>query len=197
MPVGVAIAGCNAAPPAQAPSTSEVPAAAPAVSQVERGRMLDHRRRLPRLPYAEEDGAGRPRGRHGSHADRVTRRARACRRRSSNQGQPLCDSHQRSPDGVERRLGCLVCREPDTRSEHRPRHLDRGHVRGGAQTGQAHGKEPADSAAHAVELVRTAAGGRSEGDVRVSEVDQADRQPRAGAADARRQADRSNPEAGR
>jgi hypothetical protein len=40
IPVAVAVAGCNAAPPAQAPSTSEVPAAAPAVSQVERGRML-------------------------------------------------------------------------------------------------------------------------------------------------------------
>jgi hypothetical protein len=40
IPVAVAIAGCNTAPPAQAPSTSEVPAAAPALSQVERGRML-------------------------------------------------------------------------------------------------------------------------------------------------------------
>jgi mono/diheme cytochrome c family protein len=40
IPVAVAIAGCNTAPPAQAPSTSEVPAAAPAVSQIERGRML-------------------------------------------------------------------------------------------------------------------------------------------------------------
>jgi mono/diheme cytochrome c family protein len=40
IPVAVALAGCNTAPPAQAPSTSEAPAAAPAVSQVERGRML-------------------------------------------------------------------------------------------------------------------------------------------------------------
>ena len=40
IPVAVAIAGCNTAPPAQAPSTSEVPAAAPALSQVERGKNL-------------------------------------------------------------------------------------------------------------------------------------------------------------
>ena len=40
IPVAVAIAGCNTTPPAQAPSTSDVPAAAPAVSQVERGKML-------------------------------------------------------------------------------------------------------------------------------------------------------------
>jgi hypothetical protein len=40
IPVAVVIAGCNSAPPVQAPSTGEVPAAAPAVSQVERGRML-------------------------------------------------------------------------------------------------------------------------------------------------------------
>jgi hypothetical protein len=40
MPVAVAIAGCNTAPPVQAPSTSDVPAAAPAVSQVDRGKML-------------------------------------------------------------------------------------------------------------------------------------------------------------
>ena len=40
MIVALAASGCNTAPPAQAPSTSEVPAAAPAVSQVERGRML-------------------------------------------------------------------------------------------------------------------------------------------------------------
>ena len=38
--VAVAIAGCNSAPPVQAPSTSEVPAAAPAVSQIERGHKL-------------------------------------------------------------------------------------------------------------------------------------------------------------
>ena len=42
-----------------------------------------HRRRLPRLPHPEEGGAGRPRGRHGSDADRVIPRARACRRHSS------------------------------------------------------------------------------------------------------------------
>jgi hypothetical protein len=40
IPVAVAIAGCNAAPPAQAPSTSEVPATAPALSQIERGKNL-------------------------------------------------------------------------------------------------------------------------------------------------------------
>src|SRR5688572_30111064 len=40
IPVAVAIAGCNTAPPAQAPSTSEVPAAAPALSQVEHGKNL-------------------------------------------------------------------------------------------------------------------------------------------------------------
>ena len=40
MPVAVAIAGCNSAPPAQAPSTSEVPPAAPALSHVERGKKL-------------------------------------------------------------------------------------------------------------------------------------------------------------
>jgi hypothetical protein len=40
IPVAVAVSGCNTAPPAQAPSTSEVPAAAPAVSQVERGKNL-------------------------------------------------------------------------------------------------------------------------------------------------------------
>ena len=40
IPVAVAVSGCNTAPPAQAPSPSEVPAAAPAVSQVERGKML-------------------------------------------------------------------------------------------------------------------------------------------------------------
>jgi hypothetical protein len=40
IPVVVAIAGCNTAPPAQAPSTSDVPAAAPALSQVERGKNL-------------------------------------------------------------------------------------------------------------------------------------------------------------
>ena len=38
IPVAVAVSGCNTAPPA--PSTSEVPAAASAASQVERGRML-------------------------------------------------------------------------------------------------------------------------------------------------------------
>jgi hypothetical protein len=40
IPVAVGVSGCNTAPPAQAPSTSEVPAAAPAMSQVERGKML-------------------------------------------------------------------------------------------------------------------------------------------------------------
>ena len=58
----------------------------------------------------------------------------------ANQGQPLCDPHQRSPDRVERRLGRVVCREPDARSEHRPRHLDRGHVPRRAQAGKAHGQ---------------------------------------------------------
>jgi hypothetical protein len=38
IPVAVAVSGCNTAPPAT--STSEAPATAPAVSQVERGRML-------------------------------------------------------------------------------------------------------------------------------------------------------------
>jgi hypothetical protein len=40
MPVAVALSGCNSAPPVQAPAPADVPAAAPAVSQVERGKML-------------------------------------------------------------------------------------------------------------------------------------------------------------
>jgi len=40
VPVAVAIAGCTATQPAQAPTTNEAPAAAPAMSQVERGKML-------------------------------------------------------------------------------------------------------------------------------------------------------------
>ena len=40
IPAAVAIAGCNSAPPAQAPSPSEVPAAATAQSQIERGHKL-------------------------------------------------------------------------------------------------------------------------------------------------------------
>ncbi len=38
--VPVLVSSCSTPPPAQAPSPSEVPAAAPAVSQVERGKML-------------------------------------------------------------------------------------------------------------------------------------------------------------
>jgi hypothetical protein len=40
IPVALAVAGCNTTPPAQAPSTNEVPAAAPAESQIERGHKL-------------------------------------------------------------------------------------------------------------------------------------------------------------
>ena len=40
IPVAVGVSGCNTAPPLQAPSTSDVPAAAPAMSQVERGNKL-------------------------------------------------------------------------------------------------------------------------------------------------------------
>src|SRR5262245_4670736 len=40
IPVAVAIAGCNSAQPVQAPSTSEAPAAAPAMSQIDRGHKL-------------------------------------------------------------------------------------------------------------------------------------------------------------
>ena len=47
------------------------------------------------------------------------------------------------------------------------------------KTGKHMGDVAPDPAADAVELVRPAAGRGPEGDVRVSEVDQADRQPRA------------------
>ena len=40
IPVAVGVSGCNSAPPVQAPSTSDVPPAAPAMSQVERGKKL-------------------------------------------------------------------------------------------------------------------------------------------------------------
>jgi hypothetical protein len=40
IPVAIAVSSCNTAPPAQAPAAGDVPAAAPAVSQVERGKML-------------------------------------------------------------------------------------------------------------------------------------------------------------
>ncbi len=40
IPVAVGVSGCNSAPPVQAPSTTDVPAAAPAMSQVERGKKL-------------------------------------------------------------------------------------------------------------------------------------------------------------
>jgi hypothetical protein len=40
VPVAVVVAGCNSAPPVQAPAPGDVPAAVPAVSQVDRGKML-------------------------------------------------------------------------------------------------------------------------------------------------------------
>ena len=40
VPVAVVVAGCNNAPSVQAPAPGDVPAAAPAVSQVDRGKML-------------------------------------------------------------------------------------------------------------------------------------------------------------
>ena len=40
VPVAVALSGCNSAPPVQAPAPGDVPAAAPAVSQVDRGKKL-------------------------------------------------------------------------------------------------------------------------------------------------------------
>jgi hypothetical protein len=40
VPVAVALSGCNSAPPVEAPAAGTVPAAAPAMSQVDRGKML-------------------------------------------------------------------------------------------------------------------------------------------------------------
>jgi hypothetical protein len=40
IPVAIAASSCNTPPPAQAPAPGDVPASAPAVSQVERGKML-------------------------------------------------------------------------------------------------------------------------------------------------------------
>ena len=105
IPVAAGVSGCNTAPPLQAPSTSEVPAAVPALSQVERGKKLiigggchdchTPKKLGPNGPEADMDrmlsGSPRERGCAGAI--------------QANQGQPLCDTHQRSPDCVERAIG--------------------------------------------------------------------------------------------
>ena len=188
-----AFAGCGQ-PPAGAPAE---PAAAPAAplsgaAQVDRGRMLIigggcHDCHTPKKigPNGPEADMSRTLSGHPqSDVDPAPFKQTA--------GEQVDDARQRSPDGVERCVGRVVCREPDAGPEHRPRHLDRGHVRRGDQEREAHGQGPPDPAADAVDVLRAAARRGSESDVRVPEVDPADRQSRAGAARTRRQADRGS-----
>ena len=172
----------------QAPATSEVPAAAPALSQVERGKMLiigggchdchTPKKMGPNGPEADMDRmlSGHP------ESEGVPPPFKPIK------GSPYVihiNDHLTAWSGAwgvsfaanltpDQNTGLGIWTEDMFVTA--------------LKQGKHMGNEPADSAADAVELVRAAARRRSEGDVRVSEVDQADRQPRARAAHARRQA---------
>ena len=122
VPVAVALAGCNQ------PASTPAPAApaAPTVSPVERGKMLvmgggchdchTPKKMGPNGPEADLDKSlvGPP-GERGHPAAFQGR-----------QGQPVPDPHQRPPDRLERRVGRVVCRQPDAGRDHRHRAVDRG-----------------------------------------------------------------------
>ena len=145
-------------------------AAAPAMSPVERGKMLVIGGGCHDCHTPKKIGPNGPRGRSRQGAVGPPGERRRAGALHGRQGQPVLDPHQRPPDGVERRVGRVLCRQPDAGRDHRHRALVRGLVREGDQGRQAHGRRPSHPAADAVVLVQPAAGRRSEGDLCVPEI---------------------------
>ena len=127
------ISACSGQP---APNpTPEKTVAASAGHVTRRARQI-HRQYggVQRLPHPVEDGAERARARHdadavGTPGERD--RHEAAEARWCVDGRRVTDLH-----GLGRTLGHLVHGEFDPRSEHRPGHLDRGHVHQGDREGK-------------------------------------------------------------